>query len=302
MRIIERRNLTNPAHPLLKRNVKHDSESRRYAVLEADVAIQTTQHKRYVPILNQGQLGSCTGNAGVGCTGTGLFYGDLAAFSLKYGWNEAGAKSLYSAATKLDNVKDNYPPTDTGSDGGSVAKALQAAGEISGYLWAFTPEAMRAALMATPLITGISVTDAIYSPDADGRYRPTGSIAGGHEIAVAGLVVVNAKPSNDDQVWMDNSWDTSWGVTRPGQDTAGSFYMTYGDYVEALADQGDVTQFVMASQPAPTPTPVPADDERAAGDKLWAAIPYGWAEGHHVGDNEKVAKGIHQFGLATGRS
>lgn len=300
MRTINRRQL--PMRPGFGRNVNHDSESRRFAIPEADVAVRTIQHRRHVPIFDQKDLGSCTGNAGDGCTGTGVLYDSLDTFSLKYGWNEAGSISLYSRATQLDSARGSWPPDDTGSDGLSVAKALKEAGEISGYLWAFTPDAMRSALMTTPLITGISVSQPIYNPDADGRYRPDGSEIGGHEIVVAGYVMVHAAPSNDDQVWMDNSWGAKWGVVRPGQDTAGSFWMAWGDYVEALANEGDVTQFIPATGPTPVPTPVPVTDERAAGDHLWASIPRGWTAGHHTGDNARVAHALAQFGKDTSRS
>src|SRR5262245_50700699 len=61
--------------PRLRRHVHHDSESRRYAFDTAGLTLVSTKHQRRIPVLDQGQLGSCTGNAGVGCLGTDPYYG-----------------------------------------------------------------------------------------------------------------------------------------------------------------------------------------------------------------------------------
>lgn len=297
-RVIERERL--PYHPRLGRSVNHDSESRRYAIPERDVPIKSVQHRRSVPIFDQGDLGSCTGNAGVGCTGTGSFYGTLNSLALTYAWDESGAVGLYGRATAIDSYAGTYPPDDTGSDGLSVAKALKEAGEISGYLWAFTPDAARQALMSTPLITGISWYEGMFNSDPSGQVTVSGPLAGGHEIVIVGYVPRGTTPSNDDRVWFDNSWGTGWGVSRPGQPTAGSFWMAWGAYAELLADNGDVTQFVPISQPAPTPTPVPpAPDDPDA--KLWADT-HAWRAEHHVGDNAKAAKSLKAWGASKGFS
>lgn len=281
-----------PTDPRLNRHVNHDPRSRLFPVRPAaDTVIRTVQHKRRAPIFDQGSLGSCTGNAGVGCTATGPLGDVFAATTPKYGWDENGAIALYSDATAADDYPGAYPPTDTGSDGLTIAKVLKSAGEISGYLHAFTAEDARAALMSDALITGVTWHDDMFHPDADGRVRPTGAVAGGHEIVVAGYVVMGSAPGNDDQVWLDNSWGTGWGVRRPGQDTAGgSFWMAFGDYTELLTDNGDVTQLIPPTAPAPAPVPVPADADHV----LWAAVQH-WTTERHVGDNAHAVTAVKKW-------
>lgn len=300
---IYRRRFT-PTDPRLNRHVNHDPRSRAYAVrVDEDAPIATVQHKRYLPIFNQGSIGACTSNAGNGCTGTGSFFASLggAKGAPKYAWNEDGSLRMYARETQIDDYPGTftYPPAggqDTGSDGLTAAKVLVEAGEISGYTHAFTPASARAALMNDPEITGISWTEDMFNPDDTGRVKPTGSVAGGHEIVVAGYVMLKAAPSNDDQVWFDNSWDPSWGVVRPGQSTAGSFWMAFGDWSELLNDDGDVTQFVAITQPAPVPTPTPDADAT-----LWAATKH-WTTLNHVGTNATAAHAVKAWAKTKGLS
>ena len=42
--------------------------------------------------------------------------------------------SIYSDATKIDTAAGSYPPTDTGSDGVSVAAVATKRGLVSGFL------------------------------------------------------------------------------------------------------------------------------------------------------------------------
>lgn len=229
--------------PRLKRHINHDSRSRRYAFNTAGIKLTSVKHTRTIPVLDQGNLGSCTGNAGVGCLGTEPFAssGRVGTYSL----DEAGAVSLYAAATVADDYPGTYPPEDTGSDGLSIAKVLTAAGEISGYQWTFSLDDALKALVVTPFITGTYWYDGMFDPDPFGRVHPTGSVAGGHEYVADELDVENQR------IWFTNSWGTSWGE-------AGRFWMTWDDYGTLLSQQGDVTIFTPADKPAPIPTPPPA--------------------------------------------
>lgn len=53
----------------LGRHVKHDPRSLAYQVV-ADGTAVTVRWDRLIPVLDQGQVGSCTGNAAVGHLGT----------------------------------------------------------------------------------------------------------------------------------------------------------------------------------------------------------------------------------------
>ena len=55
---------TAPGIPFpLGRHINHDPESRRYAYPETDRVLQSVRWPRRTPVLDQGNLGSCTGNA-----------------------------------------------------------------------------------------------------------------------------------------------------------------------------------------------------------------------------------------------
>ncbi len=269
--------------PRLRRHVHHDSESRRYPFDTTGLSIVSAKHTRRIPVLDQGQLGSCTGNAGIGALGTDPYYATVPSNPLGYSFDEAGAVRLYSDATKVDDAPGQYPPTDTGSDGLTIAKVLKAAGEISGYQHTFTLDDALKALGVTPFITGISWYDGMFDPDPDGRVRPGGTLAGGHEI------VADEIDATAEQVWLTNSWGPSWGVTRDGR--PGRFWLSFDDFGALLADQGDVTIFTPLTQPAPTPTPDPTPVPVADADHAFAAAlrRHDWIHHPHIADNAHVA-------------
>ena len=226
----------------LKRHIEHDSESRRYAYVPKHYTLTSVVHTRHIPILDQGQLGSCTGNAGVGALSIDPMF-SVTPKSIKYSLDEKGAVSLYSDAEVIDG-SGAYPPNDNGSSGLSIAKALKSAGLISGYQHAFTLNDALAALVAGPIMVGINWYDRMFTPDADGRVHPAGKVVGGHEIVARELDSLNSR------VWFDNSWGAGWGK-------GGRFYLTYADFGTLLSQQGDVTVLVPLTSPAPTPTPTP---------------------------------------------
>lgn len=277
--------------PRLNRHIRHDDRSKAYAFDTTGLSIVSAKHTRRIPVLDQGQLGSCTGNAGIGCLGTDPFYNSLesvpqgrgrslsgAVAGVRYAFDEAGAVALYSDATKADDYPGSYPPDDTGSDGLTIAKVLKAAGEISGYTHTFTLDDALKALGVTPWITGVNWTNNMFSPDSDGRVRPTGSVAGGHEF------VADEIDATNERVWFTNSWGSSFGVN-------GRFYMTFDDYGTLLGQQGDVTIFTPLTQPAPQPTP-PADPDAAL-----AAVAHPWVARHHtsIAGNSKMRDALKRW-------
>ena len=104
--------------PRLGRNVARDSRSLAYQVQAKDVStLKWVQHKRNIPVLDQGDLGSCTGNAGTGAVGCAMFW-DVGSEILNptdAQVDETYAINLYAEATTIDNYGGTYPPTDTGS-------------------------------------------------------------------------------------------------------------------------------------------------------------------------------------------
>jgi hypothetical protein len=267
--------------PRLGRHIHHDSRSLAYAFNTDGLTLASIWHPRLIPVLNQGQLGSCTGNAGIGALGTAPFYDTLTDVQRAH-LDEPAAVDLYSAATAIDGVRGQYPPTDTGSDGLSIAKVLKADGRIGGYQHTFSLDAALLALTVTPEIVGMNWYAPMFSPDVDGRVHPGGQLAGGHEIVADELDV------ELERVWFTNSWGVDWGV-------GGRFWLSFADFGRLLSEQGDVTVFVPRGTTPPNP---PAPDRDVV---LEAALraDHAWLGSPHRGAAGRVAKACAAF-LAAG--
>ena len=202
------------------RIVQHDERSRSFRAPAAP-ALRSVSHKHWGPVLDQGNLGSCTGNAVAQA---------LNCDPLRQGrrlLTEASARSLYSSATLLDGLPGTWPMDDTGSSGLGAAKAAKKAGYITGYSHAFGLDEALAALVLSPVIVGTSWHQSMSKPDAAGYLKVSGSVVGGHEYAVIALDV------RLERVTVLNSWGPGWGK-------AGKAYLTFADLGDLLDDEGDV--------------------------------------------------------------
>jgi papain like protease len=233
-----------PGRPL-GRHVRHDSRSLAYQVVP-DGTVATVRWDRTIPVLDQGQVGSCTGNAAAGALGTTPCYPVLPS-SVK-SLNETFALALYSAAETIDG-DGPYPPNDNGSSGLSVAKACKNAGLISGYTHITSIAAAQTAIQTGPFIVGSDWYTGMDNPNESGLVTATGTVRGGHEYECIGY---NAEAD----LWeLVNSWGTSYGV-------GGHFFYSTATFKKLLAAQGDATVLLplAAPTPAPTPTPTPGPD------------------------------------------
>lgn len=194
---------------------------------------------RNIPILNQGDIGACTGNAMTGALGTGPLF---AALPAGVTLDENEALKLYSAAEDIDG-DGPYPPNDNGSTGPSVAKAAEDDGLISGFTHYTDLESALQALMDGPVILGVNWYSSFDTPAADGTVSVGAGayIRGGHEV-LARIVDADAQT-----IGLDNSWGTSYGA-------GGSFKMSFTTLERLLAESGDCT----APQPLKVPAPAPA--------------------------------------------
>jgi hypothetical protein len=178
--------------------------------------------ERIIPILNQGQLGSCTGNAGTGALGTQPFYDKCGhdALATDSGITvttalEDFAVTLYSDATTVDPYPGTYKPTDTGSSGLAVCKVLKGRSVIRGYQWARTAQGFLQLLQAGPVMQGMPWYEAFFTPDKSGfidsdPHWPTSQLAGGHEVEAL-EVELDTHDLFNSVITYANSWDTSWG-------------------------------------------------------------------------------------------
>jgi len=206
----------------LGRLVEHDERSLapRYSA-ERATAVHSVVHLHRGPALNQGNLGSCTGNAAAQCLNTK----PLATSTGKL-FVETDAVKIYSVATTLDSYSGQYPPTDTGSSGLAACKAAQKLGYITSYNHAFGLQHTLEALTLHPVIIGINWYEGMFTPDRAGYVLPTGALAGGHEVLLYGLNTT-AKA-----VTALNSWGPSWG-------NQGRFNIHYADLNKLLNEGGD---------------------------------------------------------------
>ncbi|MDB5716339.1 MAG: hypothetical protein JWO15_3736 [Sphingomonadales bacterium] len=203
----------------LGRHVEHDPASKAFAVAEAS-APKPVQWERRCPVLDQGDLGSCTGNSAAGWLGT-----DTATRPGLATVDEDQAVAFYSVATHHDRARGVYPPDDTGSSGLAAAKALKLAGHCHTYRHAFSVKAALTALQAGPVMVGMAWLTGCDEPDRLGHITYRGQVRGGHEILFDGY--------DGKGVWATNSWGEGWG-------RAGRFWLSLDDFAKALANQGDV--------------------------------------------------------------
>jgi hypothetical protein len=213
-----------PGAGRLGRHVEHDPQSRAFSAGTA--AIKTVSHKRHGKAFDQGDLGSCTGNAMAGVLMSEPLW--VSGRNL----SESDAVALYKAATKLDSLPGKYAPTDTGSSGLAVMKAAVKAKYITGYAHTFSLDHLLGSLVLKPGVLGINWYSSFDDPKPDGECRLTASakIRGGHEVQLFGIDAAK------ERVWCINSWGPTWGGKKNG-----TFYFTWKTLKRLLAEQGDAT-------------------------------------------------------------
>lgn len=230
-RIIEHR---HPTHPEWRtgRHVKHDDRSRNYpirALVNESLQPATKVWTRHVPAFNQGDIGSCTGNAECGLLMTEPF------FTPTRNLKEADAVDLYSLATHIDPVDgQSYPPNDTGSSGLDICQAAIQKGYISAFHHGFTlQEIFQYLSQVGPVILGMNWYDSFDKPDSRGviSISPSAGVRGGHETEIAEIHV------EDTLVGVWNSWGPDWG-------DGGKFYLSFDTFGQLMSEDGDVTASV----------------------------------------------------------
>jgi hypothetical protein len=267
----------DPANPYrLGRNVYHDPQSARFPFAARPEARRAVVSRpawpRRIGILDQGDLGSCTGNAGAGWVGTdtadraGLTRITTAPeLACPLGpVDETFAVALYSAATDVDPFTGTYPPEDTGSDGTSVATVLKRWGLCAEYTHAFAglPDVLTG-LQSGPEMLGCNWYDSMFYPTASGELRITANayVAGGHEFVLDGELDTALR-----RVWMTNSWGPGWGLD-------GRAWLSYDTVTRLLGEDGDATilhAVAIIDPPVPDPAP-PSPSSWWSG--CWTAIP-----------------------------
>lgn len=267
----------SPTDPRLGRHVHHDARSAqpRYAegVLPRS-AIKSVEWTRRIPILDQGQVGSCVPNNGPEFLGTdALGYSGVtrieipkpdarSEFAAGVSWDldEAFALQLYRLLTRLDTYPGEWEPDDTGSDGLTLAKALKMLGFSDHYTHAFSYHALVSALQKGPVTLGLEWENSMFTTGEDGKITIdyNSGVAGGHQ------VFARQFDADNDRVWIDNSWGESFGLDGRG-------WFQGIELAAHLKRSGDVTvPHLAAAEPAPVPAAV-SDEGLWEWAKVWAA-------------------------------
>lgn len=264
----------------LGRHVRHDPRSLRFPFRASGPLVSRRWSVGSTPILNQGDIGSCTGNATVAALMCSPFKETLSSEKAA-ALDEDLAIRIYSRATETDPFPGSYKPDDTGSSGLDAAKAAKEFGYISGYNHAFTLADALAALSIGPVIIGVNWTSGMDRTDSTGMIASTGSTRGGHEVCLDEI--------NTDRgiVWLRNSWGSRWGVQ-------GRASMTFTTLGQLLDSQGDATVFTPLTVEPPAPVPLPD------ADKVLAESTREWADARHAGTNRLAAKAVKAWRVAKG--
>jgi hypothetical protein len=275
-----------PGAGRLGRHIKVDSRSAAYPYQRRADHLAPVEWPRHAPIYDQGNLGSCTGNAEVGAMASDPLYPALPAGHPAL--DETLAKVVYSWAEVLDGGA-GLPGEDEGSSGQSVCQVAKVHGWISGYTWCADMPTALDALMHGPILLGVNWYTSFDTPDARGvvALPKTATVRGGHEI-------VCRQYDGSDLLWCDNSWGTRFGK-------AGRFAFPTAVLERLFAEQGDCAVPLPLTAPAPVPVPVPDVVHVDAADRaLAAALPHGWPTGHHAGNNLHAARAVDAWERAKG--
>lgn len=229
--------------PRLGRIVVHDPRSRNYTLPRRSRPTTRISWVRNGKVFDQGTLGMCTATAGLGLRMT-------APFSNVNGqqYDEFDCQQLYREETRIDDseIPGHWEPTDTGSSGLWLMKAMQARGLIGEYLHAFDLDTALGALVAGPIAVGSIWLRGMFTPDRSGviPVNTRDRIVGGHEYVIDGYDPATGL------VDMTNSWGTTWGLS-------GRAKIRAADLGWLLSQQGDVVQPTVVAPPPPPPPPPP---------------------------------------------
>lgn len=207
--------------PRLDRIPSFDPKSRSFPIrtlLERSGATKPRSFTWRVPIaLDQGDEGACVGFG---------WSHELAARPVSiHDITNDTAFALYKRAQELDE----WPGNDySGTSVLAGAKAVEEAGFLKEYRWAFGLEDVRLTIgYHGPVVLGLNWYDGMFTPQGDGRIAPTGDLAGGHCI----LAYSVSEKLKVVRLW--NSWGPNWWH-------GGSWcYLTFDDLDKLLNEQGE---------------------------------------------------------------
>lgn len=211
--------MTNLGIKARGRLLHHDVRSRDYEASRRAVKPVSWLHTMG-PVLDQGQISGCTGWTGADFLNSAKAIGNRRRYNKTVAHRQAmyladaDGLSLYRQATEHDQFGWVYPPTDQGSSGLGVAKALKALGVIDAYLWTFSFDQLLAWGVKQPIMLGTLWTEAMSDPDAKGtihigspaQIRSAVDANEGHEYSLRGVNWPRKLAR------IRNHWTDDWGI------------------------------------------------------------------------------------------
>ena len=216
---------------------------------QEDLLAQGIEVSQVVPgAQNIDALGSCTAQTGTAALAYLLGPDKLASVGLSATdsvGDERFAIELYHEATlDDDDTNEQWPPTDCGSSGLGIARALHARGSVGSYVHATDADGFASLLQHGPVMIGMPWMQDFFNPDAEGFIDSgawmSSGVVGGHEVLAIGLDSVKqdwlgrVDPSGT-VVRCRNSWSANWGPL------AGEFLLRMSTYV-AMRKSVDLIQ------------------------------------------------------------
>jgi hypothetical protein len=197
----------------------HDPRSLSYEAPRRAVRPVSWLHRTGATALDQDGRNGCTGWTGADLLNHPMFienrrrfWGNFAGGSRlwrRYLGNPEG-EHLYRLATRNDVWDFTYPPTDGGSSGLGVAKALKAMGAIDRYEWTFDWSNALGWAQKQPVMVGTIWTDSMSQPDDEGIIHvgnvTLADMAMGHEYLWRGMNYRRGL------VRIRNHWTRDWGI------------------------------------------------------------------------------------------
>jgi len=209
-----------PSDPRLGRVPQPDERNQNYPIRTL-IGAPPLREKvwRLLAKLDQGHEGACCGFG---------WAHELNALPVSIKVSNASARALYRRAQQLDPWPGEEP-TYSGTSVLAGAQAVQEAGHLDEYRWAFDADDVLATLAAHgPVVIGVNWHAGMFKPDRNGYIAPTGAVLGGHCVCLRGIL----RRRGSWHVVGRNSWGASWG-------SGGDFKISAKHLAQLLEAGGD---------------------------------------------------------------
>lgn len=203
----------------LGRQPHQDERSRAFAVVDVVSGAPRSYTWAGPTPLDQGPEPECVGFS---------WAGEQGAKPVVIPVTNATGRSYYRQAQAIDRAEGRY--WEAGASVLAGAKAVQAAGHMPEYRWAFGVDQFATGVSRIgPGVVGVDWHEGMMEPDGNGYVRPTGSMVGGHAILVRGYNVRARR------FLLQNSWGSGWGGR--GGAPRGCCWLSHEDLGDLLARQ-----------------------------------------------------------------